>query len=311
MSSKAQALSDIIQIARANDLTLDDIEESFGRIDVKREIRSSSLVSRILVYLGGTFLFSGLTVFLVLNWDLINIASRIIATLGVGISFFVLAVLAHRDGRFTTLQTPFFLIAAVLQPAGILLLIDSMSSGGDWRYAALITSGVMTLQQGLTCWRRRSIAVVFTTVVFALWLTGTALYLLEIQSNLIAIVLGAVAVIISLILGQTAHRVITPLGYLAGSIYFFGGFFGLLLNTVFELFFIVVACGGVFLSVYATSRVLLLTSIAAMLGYVGYFTSTHFLNSWGWPAILALSGFVFIALSTLVVRIDNRYIRKR
>ena len=54
------------------------------------------------------------------------------------------------------------------------------------------------------------------------------------------------------------------------------------------------------------SRTLLVVSTVAILGYIGYFTRQHFVDSFGWPFALILLGLTLVALSALAVRIDRR-----
>jgi hypothetical protein len=88
----------------------------------------------------------------------------------------------------------------------------------------------------------------------------------------------------------------------------FYGLFELVRHSVMEIQFLVFACGGVFLSTWARSRVLLFVSTVAKLAYISYFTTEHFQDSLGWPLVLILLGLVFIGLSAWAVRINKRYI---
>lgn len=311
MATKDEALDQILAISRSHGLRSDDIKAAFDRTDKESEERSVALLGRILGSLGGTFLFAGLATFIVLNWGMMNGAARIIITLGAGLSVFVLALIASEEERFQKAQMPLYLIAATLQPTGILVAIDVFSSGGNWLYAALITAGIMALQQGMVFWQKRLTTLLFTTMLFALWFVGVALHLLQVELDIIALVLGGSTVVFCVGLERTAHRLITPFWYLVGSVYFLGGLFALLVNTPIELLFVVVACGGVFLSMYARSRMLLFVSTAAILGYVSHFTNQYFLDSLGWPLALVLLGFVLIGLSSLAIRINRRYIVSR
>ena len=78
--------------------------------------------------------------------------------------------------------------------------------------------------------------------------------------------------------------------------------------SLIELSFLLVACGGVYLSAYIRSRTLLTISTLAILAYVSYFTSEHFLDSMGWPFMLMLLGLFMIAIASIAVRINSRYI---
>ncbi len=311
MASRDEALEQIRAIALAHGLTAADIEAVFNEAASGRDQRSMGLLGRILGMLGGTFLFAGLGVFIALNWDLMNSAARIVITLGSGIAAFVLALTVSADERYNKARTPLYLVAALLQPIGILVTINEFSSGGDWRHAALLTAGVMATQQAAVFWQRRDTALLFTTIVFASWFFVVWLDLLGADDDFVAFVLGASIVGLCVGLERTAHRALTPFWYCIGAIAFFGGLFALIEDTLIELLFMVAACGGVFLSTYVRSRALLFISTIAMLAYISYFTNQHFIDSLGWPLMLMLLGLVLIGLSTVAIQIDRRYIAGR
>jgi hypothetical protein len=58
------------------------------------------------------------------------------------------------------------------------------------------------------------------------------------------------------------------------------------------------------------SRVLLGVGTLAMLIYIGYYTAEHFANTLGWPIALVFIGIALIALSSLAVRLNNKYIKQ-
>jgi hypothetical protein len=308
MQTKSQAIEQILQIARQHDLTAADIEDAFGKSGQPGDEPSTSLLGRILGYLGGTFIFAGLGVFIALNWDTMNSAARIIITLGSGIAVFIMALVASGDERYVRVRTPLYLIAATLQPVGILVAIDELSAGGDWHYAVLLTAAIMGIQQGMVFWQKRDTALLFTSLAFVLWFSGVALDLLNVHDDLISLVLGAATVSFCIGLESTPHKVMNPFWYLLGSVGFFAGLFELIESSAVEIAFLAVACGGVFLSTWVRSRTLLFTSTAAILAYIGYFTAEHFRDSLGWPLVLILLGLIFIALSAVAMRINKRYI---
>ncbi|NOT28989.1 MAG: hypothetical protein HOP15_00915 [Planctomycetes bacterium] len=57
------------------------------------------------------------------------------------------------------------------------------------------------------------------------------------------------------------------------------------------------------------SRRLLATGTLGLLAYIGYFSGRHFEDSIGWPLLLILLGMVMMALGTIAVRIQRRYIK--
>ena len=308
MEGKTEAIEQILGIARRHGLTPADIESAFRQSENELVEPSTSLLGRILGYLGGIFIFAGLSVYIGLNWDVMNTASRIIITLGSGISAFVMAVVASADERYFRIKTPLFLIAAALQPLGILIAIDEFSSGGDRHYAVLMTAAIMVFQQGAVFWQRRDTTLLFTSLLFALWFFGVALDLLNVDEDVIALVLGLSTVSLCLGLERTPYRGMNPFWYLLGSCWVFYGLFDLVQHTFFELVFLATACGGVFLSTWVQSRTLLFACTIAILSYIGYFTAEHFQDSLGWPLLLILLGVIFVLLSAVAIRINKRYI---
>ena len=77
-----------------------------------KDNRWRSVVVSVLGFLGGTFVFAGIGVFVALQWDSMNSAARVIVTLGSGLSALVLALLSARDVRFGKATAPLLLVAA-------------------------------------------------------------------------------------------------------------------------------------------------------------------------------------------------------
>ena len=307
MESKRQAMERILEIASQHDLTPAEIAAAFKEAGAGPE-SSSNMLGRILGYLGGTFIFAGLSIFITLNWDDMNAAGRIIVTLGSGIAVFIMALVASGDERYEKVRTPLYLVAAVLQPVGILVALDELANLGGWHHAAMVTAAVMAVQQFVVFWQKRDTTLLFTSLFFALWFIAVTLDLFKVDDGLNALILGVFTMSLCIGLERTPHRGMNPFWYLYGSSAFFYGSFDLVQNSVVELLFLGAACGGVFLSTWLRSRTLLFTSTVAILAYISYFTSEHFQESLGWPLVLIVLGLVFIALSTIAIRINKRYI---
>jgi hypothetical protein len=124
--------------------------------------------------LGGIFVLAGLAVFIEMQWDAMNSIARITVTLGSGIAAFAMAFVAMGDERFEEAATPLFLLAALMQPIGILVAIDEFSTGGDERHAFLLTSGVLLVQQLLVFFNTKRTVLLFTGLLFATAFYGTA-----------------------------------------------------------------------------------------------------------------------------------------
>ena len=82
--------------------------------------------------------------------------------------------------------------------------------------------------------------------------------------------------------------------------------FDLLRQTPVELLYFAVTAAMLYACVRLQSRALLLTTVLAMLGFIGYFTAEHFVDSLGWPISLILMGVAFIGVGALAMRIKRQ-----
>lgn len=306
-TDKESALDEIREIVRRHGLEASDLEQVFQDED-ERESTRASLLSRILAVLGGIFVFAGVAVFVALNWESMNSVERVVITLGSGLVAFVLALVADADARYRRASPTLFVIAALLEPSGLLVAIDEFRAGSDWHTAGVAVSGLMALQLGLVFWKTRLPVLLFLMIFFVLWFFGVVFDWLNVDAQLIAITLGASTAAFCVGIDRTRFTRITPFWYFVGSVTFFSGLYDLVDGTLIELAFLGVAAGGVFLSAIVRSRVLLVVSTIAMLAYIAEFTAEHFSESLGWPIVLVLIGLSLIVLSGLAMRVNKHFI---
>jgi predicted membrane protein DUF2157 len=314
MDERSQALREIAELAQRHSLTAADIAQALGagtpEAAPDQANRWRSVLVTVLGFLGGTFVFAGIGVFIALQWAEMNSAARVVVTLGSGSAAYLLAILANREPRYEKVFTPMLLIAAVLQPAGMLVAFDEFGSGGDWRVACLITAGVMAAQFAGTFGSLRRSAPLFLAVVFATLFFGTALDLVDADRHVTALVLGASLLLAAIGADRTAHREITPAWYLFGAALFLFGFFDVVEDGPVEILFLAAAAAFVYLSIALHSRTLLFVGTIAILAYTARFTQRHFADSVGWPLALIAFGFFMIGLSAFAFRIDRDYVRQ-
>lgn len=102
------------------------------------------------------------------------------------------------------------------------------------------------------------------------------------------------------------HRGLASLAYFFGSVFAYGGLFDLLHNTPFELVFLGVTASVLYACVVLQSRALLFTTVIAMLGFIGFYTTKHFANSLGWPVSLVLMGVAFLGIGTIALKVRKK-----
>ena len=310
MSTKDDALHDIVSLAKHNNITLDEIKHAMEAAPVLASKPSSSVLSKLFGYIGGIFVFAGIGVFISMYWDDFGSAARVIVTLGTGFVAFIMALACLTDKRYEKAATPLFLIAAVLQPSGILVMLQEYSSGGDARHGILFMAAFMLIQQVATFWAKRRTVLAFSAILFGCIFFATLFDLWDLNEKLIGMVIGSSILCVAYALNQSRHLAIAPFWYFVGSIILMWSVFEAVENTPFELIYLGLAALLIFLSTYVRSRTLLLVGTLAMLVYIGYYTAKHFANTLGWPIALVIIGIALIGMSSLALRLNNKYIKQ-
>ena len=310
MSARDDALGEIVALVRQHGLTADEIASALDRDPHTSVARSTGILSRVFGYLGGAFVFAGLAIYIGMRWNDLGSAGRVLLTLGPGFCAFVLALVCTTSEPFAAAALPLFLIAALVQPTGILVLMKEFSQGGDPAYGVLFMNLVMVIQQGCAFWARRLTVLAFTTIIFATGFVTVALDLLHVGRDLMGIVIGISLGCVAWSLDRSPHRPLAGPVYFFGALLFLAAWYHVLRHTAIEVLFVGLACGIVFLSVVARSRSLLAVGTLALIAYIGYFIGEHFANNLNAPIVLMVAGFLFIAIGAAAVRINNKYIRQ-
>jgi len=305
--SRASALEQIRTLMQQHELSVADVAAAVqpGTDTSSR----SALLIKVLSYIGGIFIFSGIAAFVALQWGEMNSMARVTITLGSGLVLFVLSLLALDDARYHSAAVPLMLGAAALEPVGIMVALQEFGGGGDEQVAALLTAGVVAIQFALAFVRYRLTTMILITILFGSASWGLALDLLDLDSELIMLTLGLAWLLLGLQFHRGVHAIVSPLLFFFGCWVFLWGLFELVEDSVLELLFLLAACGMTYLGVWARSRSLNFASTAGILTYTAYFTGKHFADSVGWPIALIVIGLLMLGIGALALRIDRKYLR--
>jgi hypothetical protein len=310
MSQKEEALQDIISLAKHNNITLNEITHAMQATPALASKPSSSVLSKLFSYIGGIFVFAGIGVFISMYWDDFGSAARVIVTLGVGFAMFIMALVCLSDKRYEKAATPLFLMSSWLQPTGILVMLQEYASGGDARHGVLFMAGFMLIQQSATFWAKRRSVLAFSAILFGCIFFATLFDIWDWDEEFIGVVMGTSLICIAYALNQSKHLAIAPFWYFVGAVILMWSVFEAVEKTPFELLYLGLSALLIFLSTHVRSRTLLLVGTLSMLIYIGYYTAEHFANTLGWPIALVMIGIALIALSSLAVRLNNKYIKQ-
>ncbi|MDX1735927.1 MAG: hypothetical protein R3228_16245 [Halioglobus sp.] len=308
MSAKDAALDEIVEIARLNGLSASDIAAALNTSTGGEGVPGGSIIRRLLAFIGGIFVFAGVIVYIGMFWEDMNSAARIIITLGTGVVALVIAILLLDHDRFASAATPLFLIAAWLQPTGIMVAFDELGSGGDPQHALLATTTVMLMQQLLVYTRFQLPVLLFVALFFGTLTFGNAFDLIEVDEEVNVTIVGLSLLLLSFGIDKTSQRGITPFWFFVGGAAFLWGVFELIEGTPFHLVYLGLTAFMIYLSTVARSRTLLFVSTLAMIGYLGYFTAEYFVDSTGWPVALVFMGLALIGVSNMALRVNRKYI---
>ncbi|MDI1227237.1 MAG: DUF2157 domain-containing protein [bacterium] len=311
MTAKQDAIVEVVDIIKRHGLTLEEVYAALQNTAEFKAQKSSSLLMRIFGYLGGLFVISGVATFIGMQWNDLGPAGQIMCTLGIGFCMFIAAITCTTDEKLEMAATPLFLLSAVLQPVGIAVLMDIFSSGGNPAHGVLFLTGVMMMQQGCAFIAKDRTVLAFTTLVFSGLFLFTALDLLEIPADLIGIVMGVSLTCIGWSLDKSKHKPLAWLCYLIGTCLVLTVAADILRNTPFEILFLGLSCGVIFLSTVARSRTLLVVGTIALLSYVGYFMDKYFGGLLAGPIGLILVGVLLIGAGVAAVKVNNKYIKQK
>jgi len=308
MTSRSEALRQIAELAALHELQPDEIIRELNNPSTPEPAeRSSGILARIMAYLGGVFVLAGIAIFVGMQWDLFSSAVRVLVTLGVGFAIFLFALATMTDDRFAKVTTPMLLISALLQPTGIVVMLNEYSRGGDPEHGLLFMCVVMFLQQFFTFLAKKRTVLLFMSLFFGAAGFGVLCDILDIDETIIALSLGIGLTAVSYAIDKTNHRTITPFWYFAGSVFFLYGSFDVLEGSVLEILYFGIAAGVMYLGTVVKSRTLLFTSVLALMGFTGYFFRDSLANAFG----LIIMGLLLIGLSAFAMSLNRKYISKR
>ena len=309
MSLKADVLQDIVALMQHNKITLAEVSRALDDASMQMSAAPASVLSKLFGYIGGIFVFAGIGVFISMYWDDFSSASRVIVTLGTGLIAFVMGLICLSEQKYERVATPLFLIASVLQPTGIMVMLDEYSSGGDVRHGLLFMAAYMLVQQGATFWAKQRTVLAFSAIIFGCIFFANLFDLWDLDEKLIGTVIGSSLLCLAYAIQRSKHMAIAPFWYFVGAVLLLWSIFEWVEGSLFEPIYLGMTAFMIFLSTFVRSRTLLLVGTLAMLIYIGYYTAEHFANAVGWPIALVIIGIALIGLSALAIRLNNQYIK--
>lgn len=210
MSLKDDVLQDIVALMQHNKITLAEVSRALDDASMQMSAAPASVLSKLFGYIGGIFVFAGIGVFISMYWDDFSSASRVIVTLGTGLIAFVMGLFCLSEQKYERVATPLFLIASVLQPTGIMVMLDEYSSGDDVRHGLLFMAAYMLVQQGATFWAKQRTVLAFSAIIFGCIFFANLFDLWDLDEKLIGTVIGSSLLCLAYAIQRSKHMAIAP-----------------------------------------------------------------------------------------------------
>lgn len=310
--NKQEALAEIVDIAKRHHIGADEI--AFA-LDQSTSVQAQSdkqknVVSRLFSYIGGTLIFSGLCVFVGMFWDDFTPFFRVLITFGTGLGLFIAAVGCAKHPARQALVAPLILASAIFQPAGMFVMFEEYGSGGDFRHAVLIISGVLLFQYVMSFTSVRRELLAWLALLCGGIFFVTAADLLDIADNLIAMALGISYLCIASALNDKLSVRHGGFWQMVGAILLLGSFYDMVEGSMLEVTFPGLCALLIYLSIVVKSRSLLAVSTLGLIFYIGDYAFDMFNNNGLFPLALIAVGGVFMGIGSLAMRLDRKFIRQ-
>lgn len=291
----------------------------------KAPTQKENTVLKIFNYLGGTFIFLGISYFVFANWDLLNDFTKIFTTLGSGIAAFILGMLLHASKKHDAASAAFFMLAGLLLPIGMHVTFEVLQCSWNIDTRNLFVSAVcLGIFLAALLLSPRTIFLFFTIVFASLFYLSVNNFLL---SNILVsphfahyqiMALGVSYILLGYFLDNTKYQALT------GPLYFFGCLFTLAtsfcLGSIYligysikqwEIITPILILLTFVLSVPLRSKSFLYLGVIFLLLYIGDI-AIRFINifgEFGWSLILVIAGILLMVIGYLVIFLHKK-IRK-
>jgi hypothetical protein len=277
-------------------------------------------VTKLLYILGAAIVVIGILAFVSQIWNDIGSGGRITVTLGLGFIFTATGSILLKNKPQDLIGTIFHGIGGLLIPGGAMVTLSELSTGQDTLWPVAITFGAIFAFYLLLNAVHKTATLTFFAIAngtaFVYLLIGAILdgsaYDIEETYEYLTMAVGASYLLLSHAFQKNWNAKLIGILYFFGSIAFLGAAFSQVFDSVpWQMFYFLLILGGLFLSTFLRSSIILAVSIAFLIAHFSYITSEYFADSVGWPLSLIVLGFLFIGLGVYAVRFNKEYIEGR
>ncbi len=221
VTDKSSALNNIIQLMHAYDITPTEINVAFyapASDSASTRHRRGDIIKALFSYLSAIFIFAGIGTYIVMFWNDMGSAMRIVVTLGTGYILLIVLISTLHKKKSSKIILPLTLASAFMMSNGWFVLIrEVFPYGNNWRFVMLYVFGVMALHQCLLFSKYRLTVLMFTSIFFIYGFLHVGLDILGVPLVYIAMIIGASIFLVGTALEKTEYRLLVEPMLLIGS----------------------------------------------------------------------------------------------
>lgn len=218
------ALAQVLDLMKTYGLSLGEIADAMAvKSDIKDDEKKdvSNIIIKILSYLGALLVFAGIGIFTAIQWPEMSSLSRVIITLGPGLIAFILGIACMKDERYRKASTPLFIIAALMEPMGLMVYLkEYFEPTGNTELALSCVFALVSAQQILGFKLFKRTVLLFFSVLYGFMATALYLYWLNADEKIWILLLSFAALCVASGISKTSHHAIAPLFVVSSGIAF-------------------------------------------------------------------------------------------
>lgn len=212
-SNKETALMRIKEYATHFNIHIEEIAALLLKTEEKMpaQQQTESIFGKILSYLGGLLIFSGIAVYTNIVWDQLTPFLRVFITLGPGIISMLLTILCLKDEKYSKAVIPLLLIAVIMQTGGLFVFLhEYFQPSGNQALAIGAVLLFIAAQQTLFFKIFKQTAMLLFAVLYAA--TGLTFIMgwIEIDYKLTGLCISISGLLMTAWINKTPHKIIAP-----------------------------------------------------------------------------------------------------
>lgn len=291
------------------------------QIDTKGSKKVSRFsVTNILYIVGTVIVIIGITIFIGQIWKDMNSLGHIMITLGLGLLIAAIGSILLKQKPENSVGAVFHFIGGALIPGGAMVMLQEINMLTIWPIV-IAFGGIFICYLLLSIMHKNPVLIFFAILngTIFIYLFVGALVSQDLQYELLfrplwkylTMAIGATYLLLAYIFRNEWNKILFGLLCFFGSFWFFSSAFSFLYYSVlWQLLYFVMLIGGLVLSVYIQSRIVLAVSTLFLISHVSFISYRYFVNSLGWPILLIILGFAFIGFSYASVAINKKYFKR-